>query len=705
MSTSTWKLAQMCALQPLRVVNSLVKQAAQAQASAGPMGVGRWPHQRSASVRALATSSHTPAPKTTVSQRSMASVAESFDDWDEDLDSPPIKHEPPSVKEIARKRVGDLQRQALEGGGAERVAVQHSRGKLTARERLSMLFDAGTFRETDMIKAHRGVDFGMDKKRFAGDGVVTGQGKINGRTVFASSQDFTVLGGSLSETQAEKICKVMDRAMLVGAPFICLNDSGGARIQEGIASLGGYGEIFQRNVNASGVIPQISVIMGPCAGGAVYSPALTDFTYMVRDSSYMFVTGPEVVKAVTNEEVTAEALGGAQTHSRVSGVCHGAFDNELEAMAGVRRLVSYLPQSNRERAEVLPALDRRDRDDLGCLDLVIPDDPNSPYDMRAIVKKVVDNGDIEEIQPDYARNIITGFARMEGRSVGVVANQPLELAGCLDIDSSVKAARFVRFCDAFGIPLVSFVDMPGFLPGTVQEYNGLIRHGAKLLFAYAEATVPKITVITRKAYGGGYITMSSKHLRGDANYAWPSAEIAVMGAKGAAEIIARGKDKVAATREYEEKFANPIMAAERGFVDGLLRPSDTRRIICEDLELLQDKKLDNPWKKHANMPLERAPSARAACPAAPRRRLPIPHRAPGARTPSESHSKLHSKLPASASTSRPHAAAAPADRPARVTAPSVRRVLAMIPATVRPIRPRPPIPDPGIPSRGARDRH
>mmetsp|Transcript_934 Transcript_934/g.2490 ORF Transcript_934/g.2490 Transcript_934/m.2490 type:complete len:593 (-) Transcript_934:298-2076(-) len=592
MNANTWKLASTCALQPIRLVHSLLRRNSGAHTlAASRLGALLAP-------RAMA------APASTL--RTLASMAaEAIEEEDEaPPQAPPLAAQAvPTPKQIARKRLLELEQQALDGGGAERIATQHARGKLTARERISLLLDVDSFRETDMIKTGRGTDFGMDKKRFAGDGVVAGQGKIFGRTVFVCSQDFTVLGGSLSETQAEKICKTMDRAMLVGAPLICLNDSGGARIQEGIASLAGYAEIFQRNVLASGVIPQISVIMGPCAGGAVYSPALTDFTFMVRDSSYMFVTGPDVVRAITNEDVTAEALGGAQTHSRVSGVCHGAFDNELEAMVGIRRLVSFLPQSNREKAPIRPALDYRGRTNLECLDTVIPEDPNQPYDMRAIVERLIDDGDLAEIQPEYARNIITGFARMEGRTVGIVANQPRELAGCLDIDSSVKAARFVRFCDCFEIPIVTLVDMPGFLPGTVQEYNGLIRHGAKLLFAYAEATVPKITVITRKAYGGGYITMSSKHLRGDANYAWPTAEIAVMGAKGAAEIIARGKDKDLATRDYETKFANPIMAAERGFVDGLLRPSDTRRVICEDLELFENKVLKNPFKKHANMPL------------------------------------------------------------------------------------------------------
>jgi len=590
---TTWKLASACVMQPLRVVRSIA-QRVDAPSLRGPLRTS----QLQLGIRALATSS---------GKRTMASVAEMHEEEEEEVPVPAAPSRAyfiePSAKERGMMRLGELQRQALKGGGEERVATQHARGKLTARERVALLVDPGTFRETDMIKAGRGVDFGMDKKRIAGDGVVTGQGQIFGRTVFVASQDFTVHGGSLSETHAEKICKVMDRAMAVGAPLICINDSGGARIQEGIASLAGYGEVFQRNVNASGVIPQISVIMGPCAGGAVYSPALTDFTFMVKDSSYMFVTGPDVVRAVTNEEVTAEELGGAKTHSNISGVCHAAFDNDLEALAGVRRIVRFLPQSNRDKPPQLPALDSRHRADLAPLDTVIPTDPNAPYCMRAIVEKVIDDGDLEELQKSYAKNIIIGFARMEGRTVGVVANQPTELAGCLDIDSATKAARFVRFCDAFGIPLVTFVDMPGFLPGTVQEYNGLIRHGAKLLYAYAEATVPKITVITRKAYGGGYITMSSKHLRGDANYAWPSAEIAVMGAKGAAEIVARNRDNAEAVKEYEEKFANPIMAAERGFVDGILRPSDTRRVICEDLDLFADKKLENPWKKHSNMPL------------------------------------------------------------------------------------------------------
>lgn len=495
---STWKLATACALQPLRVMRTI------AQRIDPPSLTSQFPSARwHLGVRALATAAGG------ASKRTLASVAEVQDDEEEEMAMGPVTlpMDEPTPKEKGMARLFELERQAFMGGGAERVATQHARGKLTARERLALLLDAGTFRETDMIKAGRGVDFDMEKKRVAGDGVVTGQGEIFGRTVFVSSQDFTVLGGSLSETHAEKICKVMDRAMAVGAPFICINDSGGARIQEGIASLAGYGELFQRNVNASGVIPQISVIMGPCAGGAVYSPALTDMTFMVKESSYMFVTGPDVVRAVTNEEVTAEALGGANTHSKLSGVCHRSFENELEALAGIRRVVRFLPQSNRDKAPIIPSMDPRDRADLEPLNTVVPMDPNQPYDMAAIVRRIVDDGHLEELQPDFAKNIITGFSRMEGRTVGIVANQPTELAGCLDIDASVKAARFVRFCDAFSIPLVTFVDMPGFLPGTVQEYNGLIRHGAKLLFAYAEATVPKITVITRKGYGGGYICM------------------------------------------------------------------------------------------------------------------------------------------------------------------------------------------------------
>jgi len=491
---------------------------------------------------------------------------------------------------------------ALLGGGERRIEAQHSKGKLTARERLELLLDPGSFREYDMLKAHRCVDFGMQEDQPPGDGVVTGHGKVNGRRVFVFSQDFTVFGGSLGEANAEKICKIMDKAVEVGAPVIGLNDSGGARIQEGVASLAGYAEVFHRNVVASGVVPQLSVIMGPCAGGAVYSPAMTDFTVMVEDTSYMFVTGPEVVKTVTNETVTAAELGGARTHTRTSGVAHLACQNDVQAMEAVRELVGFMPSSNREQPPVAATEDVPDRADE-ALDITVPHDPNTPYDMAALVRRVVDDRQLFELQPNYAKNIITGFARMNGQPVGIVANQPQELAGCLDIDASVKAARFVRFCDCFNIPLLTFVDVPGFLPGTAQEHGGIIRHGAKLLFAFAEATVPKITVITRKAYGGAYDVMSSKHLRGDFNYAWPSAEVAVMGAKGAVEIIFRGKNVEEETATYERKFANPMVAAQRGFVDEVIDPHMTRERICEDLELLASKQVHRPWKKHANIPL------------------------------------------------------------------------------------------------------
>ena len=437
--------------------------------------------------------------------------------------------------------------------------------------------------------------------------MVTGWGRINGRIVFVFSQDFTVFGGSLSEAHAEKICKVMDQAMKVGAPVIGLNDSGGARIQEGVASLAGYAEVFQRNVMASGVIPQISCVMGPCAGGAVYSPAMTDFIFMVEDSSYMFVTGPEVVKTVTHEEVTAEELGGAITHSSKSGVSDMAFENDIEALLQLRRFVDFLPASNREGPPQRDWQDPVDRSEPS-LDTLVPDNPNKPYDIKELILKVADDGDFFELQPDHAANIVIGFGRMAGRTVGFVANQPMVLAGCLDINSSRKAARFVRFCDCFNIPIVTFVDVPGFLPGTAQEYGGIIKHGAKLLFAYAEATVPKVTVIARKAYGGAYDVMASKHLRGDVNYAWPQAEIAVMGPKGAVEIIFRedrddaGKIEVR-TEEYRRKFANPFIAGRRGFIDDVIMPRSTRRRICRSLDLLRNKKLDNPWKKHANIPL------------------------------------------------------------------------------------------------------
>jgi len=482
------------------------------------------------------------------------------------------------------------------------LRAQHARGKLTARERLDLLLDKGTFREYDALKSHRCQDFGMGDVKMPGDGVITGHGYVNGRLVYAFSQDFTVAGGSLSETHAEKICKIMDKAVEVGAPVIGLNDSGGARIQEGVDSLAGYAEVFQRNVDASGVVPQLTLVMGPCAGGAVYSPAMTDFTFMVRDTSYMFVTGPDVVKTVTQEEVTQEELGGAKTHTSKSGVAHLAFDNDVEAIRGMREFVSYLPSSNRAKP---PRVEPNDAPSRSCdmLEGLVPTDPNVPYDMKVVVREVVDEGRFFEIMPDFAKNIIIGFSRMDGRTVGVVGNNPMELAGCLDIDSSVKAARFVRFCDAFNIPLITFVDVPGFLPGTAQEYGGIIRHGAKLLYAYAEASVPKLTVITRKAYGGAYDVMSSKHLRGDSNYAWPSAQIAVMGAKGAVEIIFRGKDLAERELEYTEKFANPLRAAERGFVDGIISPADTRRVLCEDLEILASKKRTELKKKHGNIPL------------------------------------------------------------------------------------------------------
>ncbi len=493
------------------------------------------------------------------------------------------------------------------GGGEKRIAAQHGKGKLTARERIELLLDEGTFEEWDMFVEHRCHDFGMADTRVPGDGVVTGYGMINGRLVFVYSQDFTVFGGALSEAHAEKICKVMDQAMKVGAPVIGLNDSGGARIQEGVASLGGYAEVFQRNVMASGVVPQISMIMGPCAGGAVYSPAMTDFIFMVKDSSYMFVTGPEVVKTVTHEEVTAEELGGASTHTTKSGVADLAFENDVDALLMLRRLYNYLPLNNREKPPVRPSNDPAERID-GSLDTLVPDNPNKPYDMKELIVKAADDGEFFELQPEYAKNIVIGFCRMEGQTVGVVANQPLVLAGCLDIKSSIKAARFVRFCDAFNIPIVTYVDVPGFMPGTSQEYGGIIKHGAKLLYAYAEATVPKITVITRKAYGGAYDVMSSKHLRGDVNFAWPNAEIAVMGAKGAVEIIFREEKsdpaKLAAREaEYKAKFANPFVAGARGFIDDVIQPHETRRRICRSLVMLRNKKIENPWRKHGNIPL------------------------------------------------------------------------------------------------------
>ena len=505
------------------------------------------------------------------------------------------------------QRVEEQRQQSQLGGGEKRIATQHKKGKLTARERLALLLDAGSFREYDAFVEHQCTDFGMDQHKVVGDGVVVGHGRVNGRLVYVFSQDFTAFGGSLSKMHAQKICKVMDKAMLVGAPIIGLNDSGGARIQEGVDSLAGYADIFQKNVLASGVVPQISLIMGPCAGGAVYSPALTDFLFMVKHTSYMFVTGPDVVKAVTNEDVTQEELGGATTHTAKSGVAHAAFENDVEALAMLRDFIGYLPLSNREQ----PPTRYTDDDPLRLdpvLDTIVPLDSTKAYDMKDIITRVVDDGTFFEIQPDYAKNMVIGFGRMNGQTTAMVGNQPAVSSGVLDIDSSTKAARFVRFCDAFNIPILTFVDVPGFLPGTQQEYGGIIRHGAKLLYAYAEATVPKITIITRKAYGGAYDVMSSKHLRGDFNYAWPTGEVAVMGAKGAVEIIHRASlsspaEKQKREQEYVNKFANPLPAAKRGYIDDVLAPRETRRRVIEDLKVLRGKHLENPKKKHANMPL------------------------------------------------------------------------------------------------------
>ena len=505
-----------------------------------------------------------------------------------------------NIAEMEKRRVA-----ARMGGGHRRIGAQHAKGKLTARERIEILLDENTFEEIDSYVEHKCVDFGMPDLRIPGDGVVTGSGTINGRLVYVFSQDFTVFGGAVSERHALKICKIMDMALRTGAPVIGINDSGGARIQEGVASLGGYAEIFQRNVLASGVIPQISLIMGPCAGGAVYSPAMTDFIFMVKDSSYMFVTGPDVVKTVTNEVVTQEELGGAITHTTKTSVADLAFENDIEALVATREFFDFLPLSNRTEVPSRPTADPFDREDFS-LDTLIPASATVPYDMHEVIRKTLDEGDFFEVQPGHAANIIIGFGRVDGQTVGVVANQPMVLAGCLDINTSKKAARFVRFCDAFNIPLVTFVDVPGFLPGTAQEHNGIIKHGAKLLFAYAEATVPKITVITRKAYGGAYDVMSSKHLRGDLNYAWPTAEIAVMGAKGAVEIIFRGlskEEQAEKTKEYEDRFANPFVAASKGFIDEVIHPHSTRRRVALGLRKLRNKQMENPWKKHDNIPL------------------------------------------------------------------------------------------------------
>jgi propionyl-CoA carboxylase beta chain len=504
-------------------------------------------------------------------------------------------------------QLNEKRAEAKLGGGQRRIDAQHAKGKLTARERVDLLLDEGSFEEWDMFVEHRCTDFEMAEKKIPGDGVVTGYGTINGRLVFIFSQDFTVFGGSLSETHAEKICKIMDQAMKVGAPVIGLNDSGGARIQEGVASLGGYADVFQKNVLASGVVPQISVIMGPCAGGAVYSPAMTDFIFMVKDSAYMFVTGPDVVKTVTHESVTAEELGGAITHSSKSGVADLALENDVEALLTTRRLMNFIPANNREKPPTWPTDDPADRKELS-LDTLVPADAAKPYDIKELIIKVADEGDFFEIQPLYAQNIVIGFIRLEGSTIGIVANQPMVLAGCLDIDSSKKGGRFVRFCDAFNIPILTFVDVPGFMPGTAQEFGGIIKQGAKLLYAYAEATVPKVTLITRKAYGGAYDVMASKHLRGDVNLAWPSAEIAVMGSKGAVEIIFRqdigDEEKIARrTAEYQEKFANPFIAGSRGYIDDVILPHSTRKRVCRSFSMLRDKQLENPWRKHGNIPL------------------------------------------------------------------------------------------------------
>ena len=505
------------------------------------------------------------------------------------------------------EKLKEKQEAALLGGGEHRIQQQHLKGKLTARERIEILLDEGSFEEWDKFVEHRSTDFGMAEQKIPGDGVVTGYGTINGRLVFVFSQDFTVFGGALSEAHAEKICKIMDQAMKVGAPVIGLNDSGGARIQEGVASLGGYAEIFQRNVLASGVVPQLSVIMGPCAGGAVYSPAMTDFIFMVEDSAYMFVTGPDVVKTVTHEEVTPEELGGASVHTKKSGVADLSFENDVEAILQTRTFFDFIPANNKEKPPRWPTEDPAHREEPS-LDTIIPAESTKPYDIKEVITKVADEGDFFELQPNFAQNIVIGFIRLQGSTIGVVANQPMVLAGSLDINSSKKGARFVRFCDAFNIPIWTLVDVTGFMPGTAQEYGGIIKNGAKLLYAYAECTVPKVTLITRKAYGGAYDVMASKHLRGDVNLAWPSAEIAVMGAKGAVEIIFRkelGDEEGIQRRtdEYQELFANPFVAASRGYIDDVIQPRETRERVCRSFAMLKDKQLENPWRKHGNIPL------------------------------------------------------------------------------------------------------
>ncbi len=504
-----------------------------------------------------------------------------------------------------------LREEAQLGGGLKRIEAQHKKGKLTARERIQLLVDEDSFQEIDMFVRHRSTNFGLEKQKPLGDGVVTGTGTINGRTICLFSQDFTVFGGSLSEAHAEKICKIMDLAVKIGAPIIGLNDSGGARIQEGVVSLGGYADIFLRNTLASGVIPQISVILGPCAGGAVYSPAITDFIFMVKNSSYMFVTGPNVVKTVTHEDVTFEELGGADTHAEKSGVSHFTCEDEVECLLQVRHLLSFLPSNNKQQAPIIPTTDP---DSRACtlLETIIPENSNKPYDMKIIIEQVVDEGVFLEVHANFGTSLLTGFSTLAGKPIGIVANQPNSLAGVLDIKSSVKGARFVRFCDAFNIPLVVFEDVPGFLPGTDQEWNGIIRNGAKLLYAFCEATVPKVTVITRKAYGGAYDVMNSKHIRGDFNFAWPSAEIAVMGAKGAVEILYSKELKSSENyqekqleleKEYSDKFCNPYEAAVRGYIDDIILPSSTRKRLISTLKILENKVDSNPWKKHGNIPL------------------------------------------------------------------------------------------------------
>jgi propionyl-CoA carboxylase beta subunit len=514
--------------------------------------------------------------------------------------------EPEQFEELRRRHA-----QAELGGGEERIRRQHKAGKKTARERLELLLDPGSFLEIDRFVVHQSHDFGMEEQKFLGDGVVTGSGRVHGRPVFVFAQDFTVFGGSLSEAYARKICKVMDLAMKTGAPIVGLNDSGGARIQEGVVSLAGYADIFLRNTLASGVVPQISAVMGPCAGGAVYSPAITDFVFMVKNTSYMFVTGPDVIRAVTHEEVSADDLGGATTHAATSGVAHFAADSEEECLALIRELLTFVPSNNVDDPPRRPTRDPADRRD-DALQTLVPDQPNKPYDMKDVIRTVLDDHYFFEVHAAFAPNIVVGFGRLAGRPVGIVANQPAHLAGCLDINASLKGARFVRFCDCFNIPLVTFEDVPGFLPGTAQEYGGIIKHGAKLLYAYCEATVPKLTVITRKAYGGAYDVMSSKHIRGDANFAWPTAEIAVMGPEGAVNILYRREMdeapdpaafREAKIREYREKFASPYIAAERGYVDEVIEPRDTRARLCAMLEVLNSKRDSNPPRKHGNIPL------------------------------------------------------------------------------------------------------